>query len=141
MICGGANETDPRRPSPDGKPSEGSAFVTVGDHQGAVDAGQRVLDGGDDKCLPFPADGRNVPLARRHEPVDQRAVSQRAHQYDIGRRGWRTGGKRGCAAGDAANVILEIARGAQHAGPVVASRPERGYDAIVDKGDRPGRGL
>ena len=107
-----------------------AALVAAGDDEGALDAGQRLLDGLDDEALPFSADGVHVELSRGDEPVDQAAFTHGADEDGHGCRGRRVGFQLRPPAGHARDVGLQVAGRAAHAGPFVRRHDERCDDAL-----------
>ena len=111
-----------------------TTLVATDDHQRLDDARQRVGDRLDDERFPCAADAGDVEFAAGDQPVDQRAMADRADQDDP-RGQVRAVADNLCrGAGHATDIGGQIARGPPDAGQIVRI-DEHGHHAAVRSRD------
>ena len=116
-------------------PVDRAALVAAGDDQRALHAGHRVRDRLDDEAFPLAGQRARVDLALLREAVDQAVAPERAHDDHVARRRRTVDLPRRGLARHAADVALQVARSAQHAGILVRADDDGRGTSGLDQRD------
>ncbi len=101
-----------------------SAFVAPGNNQRAGYSGQWFRHDLDQKRFPFAGDWRDIDFTIADKVVDNFALSNRANDDHARTKIVPVVGNGGYAIGDAFDVFLQIAYGANHAGMILGVNEE-----------------